>query len=454
MEKWKQHCGRTALLLAIIGLLLSACAHQKKTVAEYRDPFSVIETVDPKPAEPEEKPELPAWADTKITMDFQDALLIDVLKIFATEYKVNLAIPDDKKSRVTIYLHDATVYDAMEMILSSVGYSYYIDGGTVSIHKNDEVVSRVYQIKYAKASEIQMNLEGISDKAHIRADEQTNSLVVTDLLGNMNAYDEIIDSLDSFQPSVMIDAEIFEVTLDNLDNLGIEWSGQYNEGPHALSTSSPITSSVSSLLLNYSNLKSPQVQLIVNALKSSTETHLLSSPRIVTMNGQEAKILVGERVPYVRATTETSSGGTMEEVEFVDVGIKLLVTPRIVADERLIFIDVAPEVSKVLDKDVQGVPRIGTREASTRVAVKDNETVVIGGLFTSDDSKSEAGLPLMARIPLIKHLFGRRTDTRSERELIVFITPHILTKAHYNVMGDERDKLNRKIRKARTTKLY
>ena len=98
--------------------------------------------------------------------------------------------------------------------------------------------------------------------------------------------------------------------------------------------------------------------------------------------------------------------------------------------------------------------RIGTREASTRVAVKDNETVVIGGLFTSDDVHSENNVPFLGKIPLIKHLFGHSTNTRMERELVVFITPHILTEEHYNVMGRERDKLNRKIRKARTTRLY
>ncbi len=454
MMVWYKSCfyGCVGLFLAL--MLLVACAHNKRPVKDEIDPLSMIEShvVEPLPEKPEVEP--PAWADIRVTMEFQDARLTDVLRIIATEYKVNLAIPDDKDSRVSIYIHNARLEDALNMILSSVGYSYFINGETISIHKNDEVVSRVYTLKYAKASEVQNNLQGISDRANIRADEQTNSVVVTDLLGNMDAYDEIIDSLDSFQPSVMIDAEIFEVTLDNLRNLGIEWESQYHQDPHSLETKSPLTSSVSSLFLSYSNLKAPQVQLMLSALRRSTETHLLSSPRIVTMNGQEAKILVGERVPYVRASTATATGNVLEEVEFVDVGIMLKVTPRIVTEERLIFIDVQPEVSKVLDQEVQGIPRIGTREASTRVAVKDNETVVIGGLFTSDDSRTNSSLPFLARVPGLKYLFGRKNETHAERELIVFITPHILSREHYNVMGKERKRLKRQVRKTKTAKLY
>jgi type II secretory pathway component GspD/PulD (secretin) len=438
----------------IFVMLIAACAHHKKPLEEYQDPLSLIESQDITPPPKPAPVEPPAWAETKITMEFQNALLTDVLRIIATEYKVNLAIPNDKESRVTIYLNDATIEAALDMILASVGYSYFVNGETVSIHKNDEVVSRIYHLKYAKASEIRTNLEGMSDKANIRADEQTNSLVVTDVLGNMNAYDNIIDSLDSFQPSVMIEAEIFEVTLDNLRNLGIEWESQFDGATSSVSTVSPIATTVSSLFLNYSNLGSPQVQMMLSALKRNTETHLLSSPRIVTMNGQEAKILVGERVPYVRASTATSGGNVMEEVEFVDVGIMLKVTPRIVTEENLIFIDVQPEVSKVLDQQVQGVPRIGTREASTRVAVKNNSTVIIGGLFTSDDTKSTATLPFLGRIPGLKYLFGKTNTTRSERELVVFITPHILSQEHYNVMENERNKLNSNVRKVRTTRLF
>ena len=99
-----------------------------------------------------------------------------------------------------------------------------------------------------------------------------------------------------------------------------------------------------------------------------------------------------------------------------------------------------------MDMEVQGVPRIGTREASTRVAVKDNETVVIGGLFTSDETNTNATLPFWERLPLIKYLFWRSNKTRSERELVVFITPHILSKSHYTTMSKQRNKMNTLIR--------
>jgi general secretion pathway protein D len=184
-------------------------------------------------------------------------------------------------------------------------------------------------------------------------------------------------------------------------------------------------------------LKAPQIELMLRALRGSSYSELLSKPRIVTLNGEEAKMLVGERVPYVKASTATATGNVLQEVEFVDVGILLKVTPRIIAEENMVIIDVQPEVSEVLDKTIQGVPRIGPREAKTRVAVKNGETVIIGGLIKKDKLWADSGTPLLEKIPLINLFFKNRTDSKSERELIVFITPHILTKEHYDIMKVE-----------------
>ncbi|MBD3289458.1 hypothetical protein GF337_11700 [candidate division KSB1 bacterium] len=384
------------------------------------------------------KPEL------AVSLAFQNALLTDVLQVIGREFKVNLVIPNERQSRVTVSLHQATLPEALDMILSSLDYAYIKRDDTYFILKKNERVSRVYTLKYAEAFQMQQILQGISQSGHIRADEQTNSIVIVDELANMRTYDEIIARIDAFQPSVLIEAELFEVSRDNMKNLGVEWNVAYNQDQHEAEGTLPFSLSTSGIILDYRNLKSPQIQLLLKALRRNVQSTLLSSPRIVAMNGQEAKILIGERVPYIKTSTATTAGNVLEQVEFVDVGILLRVIPRILTEENLVFLDVQPEVSNVLDQEVQGVPRIGTREASTRIAVKNGETAVIGGLIKNDRVQSNSSIPILGEIPLLNLLFKNWNTTLTKRELIVFITPHILTSKHYKIMTNKRNSIQKK----------
>lgn len=432
----------SVLIFMMILMIISSCAHnspQKRKRFSFTDNYNLpnYENTTKAKQNSNEK-EDDSFRDTKITMNFNNARLSDVLKIFAREFKANLVIPNDENSKISVSLQNANLYEALEMTLSGAGYSFYKKDQMFIILKSTDKISKVYSLKFVNAVEIAEVITGITASAHIKANEMTNTILVSDNIENMSTYDEIIDALDRFQPAVMIEADIFEISLDNLRNLGIEWGIDYFQNPNEMSALSPDALSLDGLLFSYSNLKAPQVQLMLHALRGSSYSELLSKPRIVTLNGEEAKMLVGERVPYVKASTATSTGNVLQEVEFVDVGILLKVTPRIIEEENLVIIDVQPEVSEVLDKTIQGVPRIGTREAKTRVAVKNGETVIIGGLIKNDKFKAESSTPLLGKIPLINLLFKNRTDSHSERELIVFITPHILTKEHYDIMKTER----------------
>ncbi len=428
--------------LIMIILAMVACSHhapQERKRYSFTDNYNLPD-YDPKKLIEKKSNEniIDTFSDTKITMNFNSAGLADVLKIIAREFKANLVIPKDNKSKVSVSLQNANLYEALEMILTSVDFSYYKKDQLFIILKNTDKVSKVYTLKFVKAIEISEMITGITSTAQIKANEMTNSIVVTDNIVNMATYDEIIENLDRFQPAVMIEADIFEISMENLRNLGIEWGIEYFKNPNEMAAVSPDLLSTGGLLFSYSNLKAPQIQMMLHALRGSSYSELLSKPRIVAMNGVEAKMLVGERVPYVKTSTATSAGNVLQEVEFVDVGILLRVTPRIIEEENLVVIDVQPEVSEVLDKSIQGVPRIGTREAKTRVAVKNGETVIIGGLIKNDKLKAESSTPLLGKIPLINLFFKNRTDNHSEREMIVFITPHILTKEHYDIMKTER----------------
>ena len=255
------------IILVLLVLLAISCSQQTRTLKDdikrYEKFKTKVKKHSPRPLKTKRKKEKLPGENITITMDFQDAKLSDVLRVIAKEFKVNLVVPNDDKSRVTVYLYNATLHEALDMILSSLDYSYFKKGQTYLILKNTEIISRVYRLKYSKAVEVQQVLEGMSETAHIKADELTNSVVITDELGNMKAYNDIIQTLDSFQPSVMIEAEIFEVSLDHARNIGVEWGIDYNESPHQLKLTSPFSVSATGLVLDYTSLKSTEIKLML-----------------------------------------------------------------------------------------------------------------------------------------------------------------------------------------------
>jgi len=180
-------------------------------------------------------------------------------------------------------------------------------------------------------------------------------------------------------------------------------------------------------------LKSVTNSITVDALIQNNKAHVLASPSIATLNGKEARIIIGERFPIV-TTTQTETG-TTESTEFVDVGTTLTVTP-LVSPDGWITMNVHPEVSSVSASLAAG-PRITTREADATIRVKDKQTIIIGGLINKKDDKNEGGVPGLKDIPVIGKLFSRRSSDVEETELTVFITPHIIKSGEMVSVDDE-----------------
>jgi type II secretory pathway component GspD/PulD (secretin) len=163
----------------------------------------------------------------------------------------------------------------------------------------------------------------------------------------------------------------------------------------------------------------------LNALVSKSATKVLSSPRVITLNNRQARIQVGDRIPY--STTTLGAGGVSQEsVTFVDVGIILNVTPTINANER-IRLNVKPEVSSVKGVSIPGAPpQITTRTAETEVLIRDGETLVIGGLIDDQTIETERKVPLLGDIPVLGVFFRSTGDTKIRKELLIFLTPSIV----------------------------
>ena len=384
--------------------------------------------------------------ELRLSFDFKGADLSKVLMVLANEYNVEISLDKELTDKVTLSLRDVTLDEALETILPPKGYYYIREGERIQVTDGSRRVTRAFPLHYADAEELADILSELNKEAFIKADPRTNTLIITDQLLNIKNLQSIIKDLDVKIPEIMIEAEMIEISIEDKIKLGTELGIDWQKGSQSVHAQSPFILDPTGVLITYGTLNPVQLRATLEALREKTRAQLLSSPRIVTLDGQEAKILVGERVPYVRRSAETAAGGFLQEVEFVDVGIKLKVTPRVSRDQTTIIIDVHSEVSEVLDKVVQGVPRIATQEATTRVAVKDGETVVIGGLMRDNRSRTENKIPIIGDIFLFGWLFKRKEDANSRKELIVFITPHILKDENLSKMHQDRERIKKRLK--------
>lgn len=428
------------------------------------------------PEKPAAQPQRTVLPKKKITFDFEEADVRDVFRILAMKSGINIIYGADVSGVLTLRLDNVAFDKAFETILAIKGLVMQDQGpGIIRVVTTQKLTeersqavtfTKVFPLNYAKAEEIKINLDAIRSaegrRGSITVDARTNSLIVTDTPEGFISLGAIIAELDKRPVQVIIEAKIVEVVLNKSMDLGIQWQyantlkndadGQvYIGGTRAetsdeamggsaavgstvvspLSTSeggtgvtfpaSAVSGQISSIAFGVVSNETRLTGLLT-ALAQRGLSKLLSSPKVTTINNKEAKIMVGQKIPYT--TTTVSNSGATQETQFLDVGIKLTVTPTINSDQK-ITLNVHPEVSLFVRADPAG-PVIGTREAYTTVIVNNGETVVIGGLITDEDRKAATQVPLLGDIPIIGHLFRQDYKSKDRTELLVFITPQII----------------------------
>lgn len=303
------------------------------------------------------------------------------------------------------------------------------------------MVSEPIRLKYLKASDAQDLLRKVlSPKGDVKVDDTSNSLVLTDFPANVDRVKDLLKKMDEPPSQVLIEAKIVDITSKDLHNLGITWTADWQPAggrggifhratsfDERLKTTMSLAGSSSSLSggqlkLDALTLKGLSVTATLDALIQDQKAHLLASPSIAVVNNQEARIIIGEKVPFKERTQTTT--GTTETTKFVDVGTTLRVTPSINAD-GYITMRVHPEVSSV-SALLDAGPRITTREADTTVRIKEGETIVIAGLIKQEDNRTKSSIPLIGQLPILDIVFGSRSKDQTQTELAVFITPRLL----------------------------
>ena len=328
--------------------------------------------------------------------------------------------------------------------------------------------ARVIRLQYADAKKLAELLKGLlSDapagdkdnqakgKAGIHADEELNALVVRAEPSLMKEIEELVSALDVRRAQVLIESAIVEVTGDISDALGFQWvAGDLDKpvGGTSFSNAGPSLSSIAGSIASgnaaaaigsgltlggYSESNGqPEFGLIMQALSSNTNTNLLSTPSIMTLDNQEAEIIVGQNVPFLTGSTASSTNtNPFTTIQRQDVGITLKVKPHI-HDGTAIRLEVEAKAESVAQTTVAGSADLITNKRSlkTMILADNEETIVLGGLIRDDMREVESKVPLLGDIPLLGWLFKSKSVTQVKSNLMVFLRPTIV-----NNSGVSRD---------------
>jgi type II secretory pathway component GspD/PulD (secretin) len=254
----------------------------------------------------------------------------------------------------------------------------------------------------------------IPEEGRINIDNRQCEIMVKGTTEEINNVETMIKGLDKRAPQIMIEAKVIEITIDGEKDLGIRWSS----GTGDTKVEGQIT--IGELTLGGSFERSGLIEATLKALQTEGKTNILSNPKVLTLDGKEAKILSGSKIP-IRIITPDG----LETVEYRDVGLSMTITPRLSSD-GLITMDVNPKIESLGEELIQGYPVINSREEKVIIRANLDDTVVIGGLITSEDIKNITKIPLLADIPIFGKLF-QFTHTKSKKtEIIILITAHLL----------------------------
>ncbi len=372
--------------------------------------------------------------DKPISLELRDANIKVVFEALSRATGINFILDKDIKpeTKASIFIKKTRIEDAIEMVISSNGLQKKIlSENTVLVFPNTQPKLKEYQdlmlrsfyFTNTSAKQVSALLKTMLKTKDIYVDDRLNMLVMRDTPEVIRLAEKLVAANDLADPEVMLEIEVLEVSRGRLQELGIVYPSQLS----VLSADTGLTLDALNKITSKTVGVSPSPA--VNFKKTTGDINLLSNPRIRVKNNEKAKILVGDKVPII-TTTSTADVGISESVTYIDVGLKLDVEPHITLD-NFVNIKVGLEVSSLGERTVTrngaSVFTIGTRSANTALRLKNGETQILAGLILDDERKSASKLPGLGDIPLVGRLFSNQQDQKTKTEIVLAITPHIIT---------------------------
>ena len=411
--------------------------------------------------------------------EFQGDDVGQVLRLLARQAKVNMVVSDQVTGTVTMRLEDVTALQAIAIIVKAKGLSldqidhvYYIK--TPAEKTAEPTESDSYQFSYSRAKEVAPLLASqLASKDPPQFDERTNTIFFRETRSNLDNVRKLLVTIDKPTKQVMIEARLVEVTANPTQSYGIDWSGVVGSASNGktFSYGAPGSTSGSStsgnvplsdfalgnpanpnILGNFSKLipgqfailSVPQMSATLRLLNEDNDAEFLANPRIVTADNLQAKIEINraQPVPQLNFNEQTATAvfGGFQDKKF---GNTLIVTPSINKD-NFVTLKVKPEISnKVGDSTfvfagaTVSSPIIDTRTLESNVLIRSGDTLAIGGLLQDEVAKARNKVPFIGDVPVLGYLFQNHLNSRVKRNLLVFVTPTIITSKYGTGLEDQ-----------------
>jgi general secretion pathway protein D len=373
-----------------------------------------------------------------VTLQFRDANLRMVMEAISKTTGLNVMFDKDVKSdlKVTIFVRDTPVEEAIDLILMQTQTTKRImSENSILIYPDTEPKGRDYaelkirrfSLTNADPKQVMAMVKTMVKTKDMFIDEKTNALIVRDTPQIIRLVEKLVATMDQPEPEVMLEIDVMEVSRDRLLSLGIDLPTSFG------ATTDGMT------LQNFRNITSANFNVVGNisaqAQRTDSDINDLATPRIRVRNKEKAKFLVGDRLPVISTaavpSTTTTAPVYNTSVQYVEVGIKIEVEPTIYSDGE-VAIKLSLEVSSAGAQNTTAALNgtiaypISTRSVNTVLRLKDGQSEIIGGLIQDQDRTGATRVPGFGDIPILGLLFGKQTDTRNKKEIILSITPRIV----------------------------
>jgi type IV pilus assembly protein PilQ len=425
-------------------------------------------------------PQARGYTGRRITLDFHDIEIRNLLRLIADVSKKNIVVADDVAGKVTVSLRNVPWDQALDLVLRSKGLGKEELGSVIRIAKFEDIAKeqqaraeaekariplvplkvRIIPVNFARAGDVASRVKDVlTDRGSVSTDERTNVLIVKDIQEALVRAEGLVRNLDTEIPQVLIESRIVEASSNFNKAIGVQWGGnasflQTTGNPTGLAFPSNVgatgaagqsPNAGTAAMPNYAiNLPAAigqgsgggiglvfgsaggafNLNLRLSALENSGVVKTISAPKISTIDNKEATIGQGISIPF----SQVSASGV--NTVFIEAKLELKVTPHVSADGSILLkIKATNNQPNPQLTGANGQPSISKREAETEVLVKDGETTVIGGIYTRATSSRVSEVPFLGKIPILGFFFRTTADQDDHTELLIFITPRILNRA-------------------------
>lgn len=388
-----------------------------------------------------------------ISLNLKNAPIESVLSALGSEAGLNIVAGSDVRGKITISLNNVSPIAALNSIAKTAGLTYRIENNIIKIESliskesrnnisfENGLITKTFTLNFILPDDVKDTISKLDLKdTKFLPTKGSRTILVEGPFKTLQKIAKIIKSLDTTPKEVLVESRIMEIRHGNSttpSTFGVK--AKYTGNTFVSQTEGFANPASSGAAGFYTHVLKGNIDSYLQALEHKEKFNLLANPKIIALSGKTANIISGSKLGY--KTTLTTTTGTVQNVDFLEVGTKLSFTPTI-SDDGAIQMDIHPEVSEG-SITADGLPQKQTTEATTTVLVRDGETIIIGGLIKNKSTEVTSGIPIIMNIPVLGNFFKRKELLWEKTEIIAALTPHLITSASSKQMADEAGRIEK-----------